>query len=188
MLPKGKKELKKQRKADKKAAKKTKKKEKWASMTLGQKVRKIILRLLLWLIISITVAVGVIGGLSYLDVIDIPLVTAYREGKLLEIINERNIVIEESNIEMTSDTEGTATIIVQIPNYELLFKEAASTANPEQYLLKALALKQYEVQEFETTTSITVENGSTIIHSDDVVHQLLEEALVNAINALSEVE
>lgn len=182
--PLSKKEAKKKRKADKKAEKK----EKWASMTFRQKVRIIILRFLLWLIILISFSIGIIGGLSYLDIIEIPVVTAYREDKLLEFINTKNIAIEESTIEMTSDTEGTAIIIIKIPNYELLFKEAALTKNPEQYLFKSLALKKYEVQEIEASAYVTVENGSTIIHSDDVVQQLLDESLVNAINALSEVE
>ena len=130
---------------------------------------------------------GVIGGLSYLDIIEIPVVTAYRENKLLEFINTKNVIVEESTIEMTSDTEGIATIIVKIPNYELLFKEAALTEDPERYIFMALAMKQYEVQEIEASAKVTVENGSTIIHSDDVVQQLLDESLVNAINALSEV-
>lgn len=186
--PLSKKEAKKKRKADKKVAKKSKKKEKWAKLTAGQKMRRIIFKLLLWLIILIFFSVGAIGGLLHLGVIEIPMVTAYREDKLLEFINTKNIIVEESTIEMTSDTEGTATIIVQIPNYELLFKEAALTKNPEQYLFKSLAMKQYEIQEIEAIASVTVENGSTIIHSDDVVQQLLDESLVNAINALSEVE
>ena len=54
-------------------------------------------------------------------------------------------------------------------------------------IFMALAMKQYEVQEIEASAKVTVENGSTIIHSDDVVQQLLDESLVNAINALSEV-
>ena len=132
-------------------------------------------------------SMGVIGGLSYLDIIEIPVVTAYRENKLLEFINTKNVIVEESTIEMTSDTEGIATIIVKIPNYELLFKEAALTEDPERYIFMALAMKQYEVQEIEASAKVTVENGSTIIHSDDVVQQLLDESLVNAINALSEV-
>ena len=181
--PSSKKEAKKKHKADKKAAKK----EKWASMTLGQKVRRVILRFVLWIIILMFFSMGVIGGLSYLDIIEIPVVTAYRENKLLEFINTKNVIVEESTIEMTSDTEGIATIIVKIPNYELLFKEAALTEDPERYIFMALAMKQYEVQEIEASAKVTVENGSTIIHSDDVVQQLLDESLVNAINALSEV-
>lgn len=186
--PLSKKEAKKKRKADKKEVKKAKKKEKWAKLTTGQKVQRIIFKLLLGLIILISFSVGIIGGLLHLDVIEIPVVTAYREDKLLEFINTKNIIVEESAIEMTSDTEGIATIIVQIPNYESLFKEAALTKNPEQYLFKSLVMKQYEIQKIEATASVTVENGSTIIHSDDVVQQLIDESLVNAINALSEVK
>lgn len=186
--PLSKEEAKKKRNVDKKAAKKARKKEKWASMTFGRKSCKIILKLLLWLIVLTLFAVGVFGALLYLDVIEVPLVTAYREETLLELINEKSIVIEETTIDMISDTEGTATIIVRIPNYELLFKKAALTENPEQYLFTALVLKQYEVQEFETSARVTIENESTIIHSDDAVCQILDKALVNAINALSEVE
>lgn len=186
--PLSKKEAKKQRKADKKAAKKAKKKEKWTRLTFGQKIRRIFLRVLLWLIGVMILAVGMIGGLLYFNVVEIPMVTAYQEGKLLEAINEENIIIEESGLEMVSGTEGIATIIVKMPNYELLFKEAATTGNPELYLFSALALKNYEIQRIETTASVAVENGKTVIHSDDAVHQLLEKALIDAINALSEVE
>ena len=186
--PLDKKQARKDQKVAKKALNKSKEAEKWASMTFGQKCRKMILRFFLWIMILIFLAVGVLGGLSYFNVIDIPWVTAYREGTLLEFISTKNIVIEESHIKMTSDTEGIAEITVQIPNYTLLFREAASASNPEQYLLKALFLKQYEMQEFEATAHVTVENGSTILQSDDVVHQILTEALVDAINALSEVK
>ena len=184
--PLSKKEAKKKRKADKKAAKKVKKKEKWAAMTLGQKIRRIILKLFLWLIGTIIFAFGVISVLSYFNVIDIPIVTAYREGKLLEVINERNIIIEEETIIMTNETEGTATIIVTLPDYELLFENAVTAKNPDNYLLKALIFKDYETKEFEVSASVTVENGEKVVHSDEAIHQLLEECLVDAINALSE--
>ena len=95
--PLSKKEAKKKRKADKKAAKKAKKKEKWTSMTFGQKVFIIILKFLLWLIILISFSIGIIGGLSYLDIIEIPVVTAYREDKLLEFINTKNANMKNGN-------------------------------------------------------------------------------------------
>lgn len=186
--PLSKKEAKKQRKADKKAAKKAKKKEKWASMTFGQKARRFFLKLFLWLILLVVIAGGAIAGLSYMSIIDIPVLSEFNEDNILETLNERAVVVEKTDIVMKTDTEGTATVIVKMPNYELLFKEAYASENPDQYLVKALALGDYEIREYEEVVTVTVADDVTTIHSDEVVHKLLEEALINAINALSEVE
>lgn len=183
-----KKDAKQKRKADKKTAKKAKKKEKWAKLTTGQKVRRFILKMLLGVILLVVLVGGLIVGLSYLGVVNIPFLSNFNKDNLLEVVNEKTIVIEETDIVMETETEGAATIIVQMPDYELLFKEASTSANPEQYLLKALAFGKYEIQEFEEIATVTVDNGVTTVHSDEVVHQLLEESLINAINALSEVE
>lgn len=186
--PLGKKEEKKKRKAEKKAAKKAKKKEKRAKLTTGQKVRRFFLKLFLWLILLVVLAGGTIGGLSYMGIIDIPFLSDFNEDNILETLNERTVVVEETNIVMETEDKGTATIIVQLPDYELLFKEAYLSENPDQYLVKALALGQYEIREYKETATVTVDDGVTNIHSDEVVKQVLEKALINAINALSEVE
>lgn len=186
--PLSKKEAKKKRKADKKAAKKAKKKEKWAKLTTGQKVRKFFRKLFLWLILLVVIAGGIIGGLSYMGMLDIPFLSDFNKDNILETLNERAIVVEETDIVMATDNEGTAKIVIKLPDYELLFKEAYASENPDQYLVKALALGKYEIIEYEKVATVTVEGGETTIRSDEVVHQLLEEALINAINALSEVE
>lgn len=183
-----KKEAKKKRKADKKAEKKAKKKGKRAQWSTGKKVRRFILKLILSLLLLSVFAVCVTGILVYFDVINIPFLSDSNQNNLLECVNKRNITIEEKSIDMISDTEGTAIIVVTLPDYELLFEEAATAENPDQYLLKALILKDYETQEFEMSANVTVENGEKIVHSDEVVHQLLEESLINAINTLSEVK
>lgn len=186
--PLSKKEVKRKRKADKKAEKKAKKKEKRAQWSIGKKVRRFILKLILSVLLLTVLAVGVTGILVYFDVINIPFLSDFNQNNLLESVSKRNITVEEKSIDMTSDTEGTAIIVVTLPDYELLFEEAATSENPDQYLLKALILKDYETQEFEMSADVTVENGEKIVHSDEVVHQLLEESLINAINALSEVK
>lgn len=186
--PLSKKDAKKKRKADKKAAKKAKKKEKRAKLTTGQKVRKFFSKLFLRLILLVVIAGGIIGGLSYMGIFDIPLLTDFSKDNILETLNERAVVVEETDIVMETDDKGTAAIVVQIPDYELLFKEAYASENPNQYLVKALVLRNYEIREYEDIATITVESGETIIHSDEVVHRLLEEVLINAINTLSEVE
>ena len=167
--------------------KKAAKKEKRAKWSTGKKVRRFFLKLILTVLLLAVFAAGVTGALVYFDVVDVPFLSDFNQNNLLEIINERNIIVEEENIVMTSETEGTATIVVTLPDYELLFENAATAVNPNNYLFKALILKDYETQEYEMSVNVTVENGERVVHSDEVVHQLLEESLVNAINALSEV-
>ncbi len=178
--PLSKREIKKQKKATQKA----KKKEKRAGWSTGKKVRILIGKLLLCLVLLLAITCSVIGGLSYFGILDIPVLSAIREEKLLEFINEKCIAVEEVNILMESDTEGIATIIVQMPDYELLFKNASSSENPEQYLLRSLILGNYDIQKFEEIVDVTVENGVTTIHSDEAVLRLLEENLINAINSI----
>lgn len=186
--PLSKRDAKKKRKADKKADKKEKRKEKRAKLTTGQKVRRFFVKLLLWLILLVIIAGGTIAGLSYMGIIDIPVLSEFNEDNILETLNERAVVVEETEIVMETDTEGTATVVVKMPNYELLFKEAYASENPDRYLVKALALGDYEIREYKEVATVTVADDVTTIHSDEVVHKLLEEALINAINALSEVE
>lgn len=178
-----KKKIKSERKAQKKAAKK----EKRARWSTGKKIRRFFLKLILTVILLVVLIAGVMGALVYFGVVDIPFLSDFNQNSLLELVNERNIIVEEENIVMTSDEEGTATIVVTLPDYELLFESAITAENPDNYLLKALFFKDYETQEFELSANVTVENGERVIHSDEVVHQLLEERLVDAINALSEV-
>lgn len=107
---------------------------------------------------------------------------------MLEIINDQNIFVEEKEVVMTNATEGKATLVVKFPDYGELFEKAYASGNPDLYLLKALFLKDYEIQEFEVSANVTVDDGKRIIHSDEAVHQLLEEVLVDAINTQSEVK
>lgn len=170
-----------------KARKKAAKKEKRANWSTGKKVRRFFLKLISIFILLVVLTAGIVGALVYFGVVDIPFLSDFNKNSLLELVNERNIIVEEKNIVMTSEKEGTATIVVILPDYELLFESAVTAENPDNYLLKALFFKNYETQEFELSANVTVENGERVIHSDEVVHQLLEERLVDAINALSEV-
>ena len=171
-----------------KARKKAAKKKKRANWSTGKKVRRFFLKLIATVILLAVLAAGVTGAIVYFDVVNIPFLSDFNQNRLLEPINQRNIIVEEKSIDMASDTEGTATLVVTIPNYELLFKEAVTTENPDNYLLRALLLKDFETQEFEISAEVTVENGGKIVHSDEAVHQLLEECLGNAVYALLEEE
>lgn len=133
-------------------------------------------------------AVGAASVLSYFDVVSIPSLSDFDQNSLLEFVNERNITVEEKDIVMTSENEGTATIVVTLPDYESLFENALTSKDPDNYLLKSLFFKDFETQKFELSANVTVENGEKVIQSDEVVHQLLEKHLIDAINALTEVE
>lgn len=65
---------KKEQKTKKKAAKKAKKKEKWEKMTFGQKLRKLFLRLVLMSVLLIVVIGGMLGALSYWNIIEAPFI------------------------------------------------------------------------------------------------------------------
>lgn len=179
---------KKMHKASTTAEKKALQKKKRAQWSTAKKIRSFLLKLILTMLLLIMLSVGMTGILVYFDVVNVPFLSYFNQNGLLQFINQRNIIIEEENIIMTSQTEGTATIIVTLPDYELLFENAVTAKNPDNYLLKALILKDYKTQEFEVSASVTVENGKKVVHSDEVIHQLLEESLVNAISALVEVE
>lgn len=143
----------------------------------------------------------IIVGLVYLDIVNIPVVSnfvkrqnkednysekEYIEINALEKANQESIVIVEKNIDMENEKEGIATITVSMPNYEQLYKEALQAENPDEYLLNALEEKEFLTVEYEKEVTVTRENSETIIHSEEIVSQLLEEALIKAINAITE--
>ena len=78
-----KKTAKKERKVQKKADKKAKKKEKWAKLTLGQKIRKLFMKLVLLVLLLLVVISGILGALSYWNVIEVPFIDEWLP--LLEI-------------------------------------------------------------------------------------------------------
>lgn len=145
-------------------------------------------KLFIWLFLFSFIIVGTIYGLSYLGIVNTPFFTTATVDKSLEKINQKCIVVEELGIIMKNEKEGTATLRIQLPDYKLLFIEASKTENPEQYLLESLASGNYDSCDYKGVAPVTIENGEMVVHSEEVVHQLLEKNLISAINALSEVE
>ena len=105
----------------------------------------------------------------------------------LETASKKSITVKRLDIEMDNETEGTATLLIKIPNYAELFQEALRTENPENYILDTLKTGKYNRVEYQASAQVTVEGGKEIIHSEDIVKKLLEQSLVEAINTLSEV-
>lgn len=154
------------------------------SKQLIRKKQKLFLTIIFVMVVVLVIFSVNIITLVYSSEADTLLPSDFNQNSLLSILNEKNIVISEESITMKNETEGTATIVVTLPDYQWLFENAVETDNPNNYLLKAFILKHYETQKFETSAPVTVENGEKVIHSDEVIHKLVEKSLINAINAL----
>ena len=110
------------------------------------------------------------------------------ESEQLADISKKSITIKELELEMDSETEGTAKILITVPDYKKLFQEALKTKNPEDYIRNVLNSGKYDVVEYEEFAPVTMENGEKTIHSDEAVQKSLEMSLIDAINVLSEVK
>ena len=104
--------------------------------------------------------------------------------KQLQEINSNCIEIGKHEISMQTDTEGTAKIKVQLPKYEILYKEASVSENPEECLINTLKSGKYDTCEYEVEAKVTVENGKRVIHINEPVKALLEKVLSQAVNKL----
>lgn len=104
----------------------------------------------------------------------------------LEDLNQKCVHVTEKDIIMESETAGKAQIIVEFPDYTKLYQEASQQENPEQYVIEALQNKNYDIQKAETTAEVSVEDEKTVIHSQEAVEEVLEEAMLEAISALEE--
>ena len=104
----------------------------------------------------------------------------------LQEANAENIKTITRDVVMQNDTEGTATISVQLPDYEALYKKAAKSKNPDQYLLDALQSGKFDVKKHDVTAKVTIENGEEVIHVEEAVKVLLEQELSQAIEVLME--
>lgn len=106
--------------------------------------------------------------------------------KQLQEINSNCIEIEKQEVSMQTDTEGAVKIKVQLPKYEILYKEASVSENPEEYLVNTLKSGKYDICEYEVEAKVTVENGKKVLHINEAVKKLLEKVLSQAVNKLME--
>lgn len=138
-------------------------------------------------IIILTIIVGIIAVLYYNGWFN----NFFRTDKDVEDnslaeINRSCITVEEKNIVMENDSEGTAEIIVKMPDYATLFKDAYKAEDSEMYLYEALSKSEYEIREIQAVAEVTRQKGITQVHTDEVVDELLENALLEAANELAE--
>lgn len=92
------------------------------------------------------------------------------------------VQVDVKQTTMTSDIEGTAQIVIGVPNYTKLFAEGKDAKDLEKYLTNALKKGNYEILEFEEIAPVRVENGEQLMQTEEVVKKLLEQELIQAIN------
>ena len=108
------------------------------------------------------------------------------EDNSLAELNRKCIIVEEKDIVMENDSAGTTEIIVKMPDYSALFKEAYEAEDSELYLYEALSKGEYEIREIQAVAEVTCQNGITLVHTDEIVDELLEKALLEAVNEFAE--
>lgn len=106
----------------------------------------------------------------------------------LEKANTDCIVVEKQDVSMVTETEGTVTLNVDLPDYSTLYRSAYSADNPDEFLLEALQSGEYDTCHYEITARVTVENGEQVLHIDEAVQKLLEEQMALAIDKVMEAE
>lgn len=147
---------------------------------------KFLLRLFVVILVLAGVIIGSIAFLQLKGRIDISKFLKNEEN--IEDINRSCIIVKEKDIVMDNETEGTATITIEVPNYADIYIAAYNSKNPERYIVNALKKGKYDTKKYEEDVKVTVEEGETVIHSDEIVDKIIEKELVNAVNALTEVE
>lgn len=106
----------------------------------------------------------------------------------LEELNEACIFVEEKEVHMESENNGEAELVVKMPDYEDLYRRAYETDDPETYIKESLISGNYTVQTIETSAVVTMENGEKRIHKQEAIDKLLEQAMIDTVNAVAEEE
>lgn len=142
-------------------------------------------KIILFVVLTIICVFGLVACSDNAD-------TTNKNGEIparqLQEANYDCINVETHDVVMQTDTEGVVKIMVQLPDYEALFKDAYASENPDQNLLKALESGKYDVLECEITAKVIIEDGKEVIHTDEAIKELLVQELSNAINALMDAE
>ncbi len=101
--------------------------------------------------------------------------------------SNKTIEVETQPMDV-EEIPDTVEITVKLPDYEKLYRDAWAAEDPDRYLLDAMESGKYEVIEYTVEAEVTVEDGKTIVHTEEAVKKLQEQLLVDAIRVLIEEE
>lgn len=141
---------------------------------------------LVFLLVLIPLLAGIVCTFSYFGMIQIPFSAGKDAVYNLEEVNQKCITIEEVHCDWDSDTTGTATILIRLPDYKSIFAKASASKNPGQSIMDVLLSGDYETKEYEKRVDAIMEDGKRNFNPEDVIDQIMEQELIDAINALSE--
>lgn len=106
----------------------------------------------------------------------------------LSVLNKNLITTEQINVVMQNETEGTAQIKVNIPDYLQLFQAAIQADNPDRYISEALINGEIALIEKEVSARVTVENGVQVIHEEEAIKELMDAELTKVITVIMEAQ
>lgn len=113
---------------------------------------------------------------------------SYETERTMEELVMDCVTVEEGNAVITSSDSGFTEVTVTMPNYKKIFLECDDYRKLEEYITDVLLSGKYPVSEYNETAEVIVKDGIQTIETDEIVRYLLEEELIDAVNAISEEE
>lgn len=109
-----------------------------------------------------------------------------QQNESIAALNKECVKIVQSNVKMSSDTEGIAQYEVTIPDYEKLFQMAIqeSSHDPEQYVEQILSSGNFPVQVCKMEAPVQIVNGQMQEDTDQTLKELLTGKLNAAVDAV----
>lgn len=102
------------------------------------------------------------------------------------------VKVTPDEVEMKSADSGEVVLNIVMPDYALLYQNALSESSNEnefeENIRNALSKKKYEEKAYETIAEVSIKDGEEVVHSEEAVQKIMEEALIDAINAVVEYE
>lgn len=98
------------------------------------------------------------------------------------------VIIRQHPVVMQDGVSGSCELDVSLPDYVRIFANAFTTTDPKGYVAAVLDSGKYDRVNRTVAARVTVENGSTVIHTDEAITALLEVELSKAISDMMEVQ
>ena len=98
------------------------------------------------------------------------------------------VIIRQHSVVMQDGASGSCEFDVSLPDYARIFANAFTTTDPKGHVAAVLDSGKYDRVNRRAAARVTVENGITVIHTDEAIAALLEVELSNAISDLMEVQ
>ena len=102
--------------------------------------------------------------------------------------NKTAVKFTVGDVNITSDSEGKADVMVELPDYKELYIKAVKKRDPEKFVYKALINKDFNIKKEIVTADVVIENGKEVVKAEEAVENLLKHELKLAMNRVYEEE